>query len=169
VPTVDYDTIAEGGVGSTEMTARLGDNAALELIQVHDSLVRRSLFGHGGREVKHTGDGMMAAFDKVANAVRAAAEIQCRFANYNAGAAESLNVRIGIDASEPVANHNDLFGATVHLAHRLCSEADADDVLVSGIVRELCEENAAHCIALGELQLRVSPQWCRSFASTGAT
>jgi hypothetical protein len=37
-------------VGSTEMTARLGDAAALELVQVHDSLVRRSLAGNGGRE-----------------------------------------------------------------------------------------------------------------------
>ena len=141
-------------VGSTEMTARLGDEDALELVQVHDSLVRRSLSGHGGCEIKHTGDGIMAVFDTVANAVRAAAEIQCHFANYNAGAAESLRVRIGIDAGEPVANHNGLFGATVNLAHRLCGEAEADDVLVSEMVRELSEENAVHCIALGELQLK---------------
>ena len=54
-------------VGSTEMTARLGDAAALELVRVHDALVRRGLAAHGGREVKHTGDGIMAAFDDVAN------------------------------------------------------------------------------------------------------
>ena len=50
-------------VGSTEMTARLGDSAALELVRAHDALVRRGLDAHGGREVKHTGDGIMAAFD----------------------------------------------------------------------------------------------------------
>ena len=103
-------------VGSTEMTARLGDSAALELVRAHDALVRRGLEAYGGREIKHTGDGIMASFDKVTNAVRAAAEIQRRFAAYNADASESLSVRIGIHAGEPVEEHNDLFGATVQLA-----------------------------------------------------
>ena len=53
-------------VGSTEMTARLGDAAALELVRVHNALVRRGLALHHGREVKHTGDGIMAVFDEVA-------------------------------------------------------------------------------------------------------
>jgi class 3 adenylate cyclase len=141
-------------VGSTEMTARLGDAAALELVQVHDAMVRRSLAGHGGREVKHTGDGIMAVFDEVVSAVRAAAEIQRRFAKYNADASESLSVRIGIHAGEPVANHNDLFGMTVQLAHRLCSEAEADGVVVSGLVRDLCEEDAARFVALGKRRLK---------------
>jgi class 3 adenylate cyclase len=89
-------------VGSTELTARLGDAAALELVRVHDALVRRGLASHGGREVKHTGDGIMAAFDEVANAVRAAADIQRHFSAYNAEASEGLRVRIGIHAGEPL-------------------------------------------------------------------
>ena len=141
-------------VGSTEMTARLGDTAALELVRVHDALVRRGLEAHGGREVKHTGDGIMASFDKVANAVRAAADIQRRFAAYNAEASESLSVRIGIHAGEPVEDHNDLFGATVQLAFRLCSEAEATGIVVSGLVRELCEEDTARFVALGERRLK---------------
>jgi class 3 adenylate cyclase len=141
-------------VGSTEMTARLGDTAALELVRVHDALVRRGLDAHGGREIKHTGDGIMASFDKVANAVRAAADIQRRFAAYNADASESLSVRIGIDAGEPVTEHNDLFGSTVQLASRLCSEAEANGIVVSGLVRELCEEDAARFVALGERRLK---------------
>jgi class 3 adenylate cyclase len=141
-------------VGSTEMTARLGDAAALELVRVHDSLVRRGLAAHGGREVKHTGDGIMAAFDEVAGAVRAAADIQRQFAAYNTDASESLSVRIGIHAGEPVANHNDLFGQTVQLAYRLCSEAAADDVVVSGLVRDLCNAEAARFVPLGERRLK---------------
>jgi class 3 adenylate cyclase len=100
------------------MTARLGDSAALELVRAHDALVRRGLEAYGGREIKHTGDGIMAAFDKVQNSVRAAADIQRRFAAYNADASETLSVRIGIDAGEPVEDHNDLFGSTVQLAPR---------------------------------------------------
>ena len=132
-------------VGSTELTARLGDAAALELVRVHDALVRRALAAHDGREVKHTGDGIMAAFEDVPNAVRSAADIQRRFSLYNAEACESLRVRIGIHAGEPVANHNDLFGATVQLAFRLCSEAEADGIMVSRLVRELAEPG---CVAL---------------------
>ncbi len=103
---------------------------------------------HGGREVKHTGDGIVAAFGKVANAVRCAVAIQRRFDTYNQDAAESLRVRIGIDAGEPVEEHNDLFGATVQLAFRLCTEAEADGVIVSQLVRELSEENAERFVAL---------------------
>lgn len=141
-------------VGSTEMTARLGDAAALELVRVHDAFVRRGLTAHHGREVKHTGDGIMAAFDEVADAVRAAADIQRHFAFYNAKASEGLRVRIGIHAGEPVADHNDLFGATVQLASRLCSEAEAEGIIVSGLVRELSDEDAARFVALGERRLK---------------
>ncbi len=141
-------------VASTEMTARLGDVAALELVRVHDALVRRALDAHGGREIKHTGDGIMASFDKVANAVRGGADIQRRLANYNAKASESLGVRIGIHAGEPVEENQDLFGATVQLAFRLCSEAEAGDIVVSGLVRQLCDEEAGRFIALGEQRLK---------------
>jgi class 3 adenylate cyclase len=142
-------------VGSTEMTARLGDSAALELVRAHDALVRRGLEAFGGREIKHTGDGIMASFDNVANAVRAAADIQRRFAAYNADASETLSVRIGVDAGEPVEDHNDLFGATVQLAARLCSEAEANGIIVSGFARELChEEDAPRFVSLGERRLK---------------
>jgi len=141
-------------VGSTEMTARLGDVAALELVRAHDALVRRGLDAYGGREVKHTGDGIMAAFDNAADAVRASADIQRRFAAYNADASERLSIRIGIHAGEPVEDHNDLFGTTVQLAFRLCGEAEADGVIVSGLVRELCEADARRFVALGERRLK---------------
>jgi class 3 adenylate cyclase len=141
-------------VGSTEMTARLGDAAALELVRAHDALVRRGLHLYGGREVKHTGDGIMASFDKVANAVHAAGDIQRCFAAFNADASESLSVRIGIHAGEPVEDHNDLFGATVQLASRLCSEAEANGIVISGFVRDLCEEHTTRFVALGERRLK---------------
>lgn len=141
-------------VGSTELTTRLGDAAALELVRVHDALVRRGLAANHGREVKRTGDGIMAVFDSVADAVGAAADIQWHFWLYNLNAGESLNVRIGIHAGEPLADHNDLFGATVHLACRLCAEAEVDGIVVSGLVRELCEVDKAFFVGLGERRLK---------------
>jgi class 3 adenylate cyclase len=95
----------------------------------------------------------MAVFDNVAR-VRAAAEIQWHFWLYNLDAAESLSVRIGIHAGEPLADHNDLFGATVHLACRLCAEAEVDGIVVSGLVRELCELNKPFFVGLGERHLK---------------
>src|SRR5262245_54938628 len=49
-------------VNSTTLTQRLGDRAAMELLQVHDKIVRDALAAEAGREVKHTGDGIMASF-----------------------------------------------------------------------------------------------------------
>ena len=49
-------------VGSTELTQRVGDDAAMAFLNVHDEIVREALRSLGGREVKHTGDGIMACF-----------------------------------------------------------------------------------------------------------
>lgn len=141
-------------VDSTRMTQQLGDQAAMRLLREHDGIVRGALARFGGNEVKHTGDGIMAAFDNVADAVHAAADIQWHFDTYNRDAAESLSVRIGIHAGEPVANHDDLFGATVHLASRLCREAEANGIIVSGFVREMCGLGAECYVPLGERRLK---------------
>ena len=124
-------------VDSTGMTARLGDLRAVEMTRAHDSLVRRALNDKGGREVKHTGDGIMASFDEVAAAVDCARAIQQAFDAFNLASKEKLRVRIGLDAGEPVADSNDLFGATVQTAARLCQAAEPDTIVVSGAVSDL--------------------------------
>src|SRR5688500_6329386 len=70
-------------VGSTEMTAELGDARAVELLKAHDAIVRRSLEQHGGSEVKHLGDGVMASFDCLPSSVACALKIQEEFESYN--------------------------------------------------------------------------------------
>jgi class 3 adenylate cyclase len=125
--------------GSTEMTARLGDVAATELVRAHDALVRRALARNGGREVKHLGDGIMASFDATSDAVSCAKEIQHAFHAYNAErGAQPLHVRIGIASGEPIEDSSDLFGTAVQMAARLCSAANPDEVLVSSAVCEEC-------------------------------
>ena len=122
-------------VGSTEMTARLGDRLATELVRAHDSIVRRRLSQSGGREVKHTGDGIMASFAATAEAVACATAIQQDFQLRNRGNSEPIHIRIGLDCGEPVEDSNDLFGTTVQLAARLCSVASGDQILVSENIR----------------------------------
>ncbi len=56
--------------GSTSLTQQLGDARAMSLLRTHDEIVREALATHGGSEVKHTGDGVMAAFTSVVGAIR---------------------------------------------------------------------------------------------------
>ena len=123
-------------VNSTGLTARLGDERGVEMVRAHDAMVRRALGDHSGREVKHTGDGIMASFDETPAAVHCARAIQRAFAAFNAASEEKLRVRIGVDVGEPVADSNDLFGNTVHTAVRLCQTAEPAAILVSGAVRD---------------------------------
>jgi class 3 adenylate cyclase len=124
-------------VGSIEMTARLGDRMAIELVRAHNSIIRRYLGRFAGREVKHTGDGIMASFPSTFDAVVCAAAIQRGFEEYNRQNLEPIHIRIGMDCGEPIEDSNDLFGSTVQLAARLCSAAGADQILISeNIVRE---------------------------------
>ena len=57
-----------------------------------------------------------------------------------------------------VQQHRDLFGTTVQLAHRLCSQAEPGEIVVSGLVRELCEEDAGRFVALGKRRLKGFPE-----------
>lgn len=128
-------------VDSTGMTERLGDARSVEMVRAHDSIVRRALNDVGGREVKHTGDGIMASIDEVSAAVRCAQSIQSSFEAFNLASNEKLHVRIGLHAGEPIEDSNDLFGATVQMAARICAEARADAIAISHKVRTLVSED----------------------------
>lgn len=122
---------------STAMTLRLGDAKALHLLHVHNALTRNALQSHEGREVKHLGDGVMASFASVPQAIEGAIAIQKAFAAYSAEHPEApLHLRIGISAGEPVEEDHDLFGTTVQLAARICSHAKPDQILVAEIIVE---------------------------------
>lgn len=125
---------------STAMTARLGDLRAVEMVRAHDALVRRALREAQGREVKHTGDGIMAPFEEAAAAITCACAIQRGFAAFNQASAEPLRVRIGVHAGEPVEDSHDLFGSVVQLAARLCQDAEPETILVSDTVAAAAPE-----------------------------
>jgi class 3 adenylate cyclase len=120
---------------STLMTTLYGDAKALHLLHVHNALTRNLLNAHRGREVKHTGDGIMASFTSVPDAVACAIGIQKAFAAYNQEHPEApLFLRIGLSAGEPIEEHGDLFGRTVQLAARLCAQAEPGRILVDQVV-----------------------------------
>jgi class 3 adenylate cyclase len=145
------------------MTERLGDVRAVEMVRAHDAMVRRALHDKGGREVKHTGDGIMASFDDATSAVDAARAIQQAFKAFNLASREKLRVRIGLDAGEPVADHNDLFGATVQMAARLCQSAEPDTIVVSRAISGSLSDRF-RLVGLGARSLKGFAQPVEAFA-----
>jgi len=144
-----------GLVGSTELTQRLGDDEAMKVIRAHDSLVHREIDVRGGRVIKHTGDGTMASFSAASSAIESAIAIQRAFRRYNRQAPDRpLEVRIGMSAGEPVDEGDDLFGATVQLARRVCDVAPAGGIHVSNVVCELCLGKAFEFRDLGVARLK---------------
>jgi class 3 adenylate cyclase len=123
--------------GSTRLTQTLGDTQAMEVLSRHNEIAREALGRTGGREVKHTGDGIMASFASVSGAIEAAVQIQRALAEAGAAGKMPIGVRIGIAAGEPVTERDDLFGAAVQLAARLTARAKPHSILVSSAVRDL--------------------------------
>ena len=123
--------------GSTSLTQELGDARAMALLRTHDELVEAALRRHGGSEVKHTGDGIMAAFRSVADGLRTAIDIQRELKAQEEAGPARLRVRVGVAAGEPVTDRDDLFGAAVQLAARLCQRAEPGGILVSSGVHDL--------------------------------
>jgi class 3 adenylate cyclase len=118
-------------VGSTERVARSGDRAWHDLLDSHDAMVRSELRRFRGREVKTTGDGLLATFDGPARAIRCAQSI-CVGAR-----GLGIEVRAGLHTGEVEVRGDDVGGIAVHLAQRVSSRADAGEVLVSRTVVDL--------------------------------
>ena len=122
-------------VGHTEMMSRLGDDRGRDVLREHERITREVLKANGGTEVKSMGDGFMASFGSVTSAVECAIALQRAFAEHEG---ESLNVRVGLNAGEPIEEDGDLFGATVILASRIAAKAEGGEILVADTVRGLC-------------------------------
>lgn len=140
-------------VGSTALTQKVGDDGILVLVEMHDRIVRDALSANHGIEVKHTGDGIMASFVSAASAVRCGMHVLTNIAAERDEAAP-LRVRVGIAAGEPIERANDLFGATVQLAARLCQHAEPEQILVSNAVAELCVGKLLPMREIGRLALK---------------
>ena len=152
-------------VGHTEMMQRLGDAKGRDVLREHERITRETLKSHGGAEVKTMGDGFMASFASVTSALDCAIALQRAFAartdvSSSAGVGaqpvapvsdpptipgpsniqhltSSIQVRIGLNAGEPIEEDGDLFGSTVILASRIAAKAAAGEILIPEPVRHL--------------------------------
>jgi DNA-binding NarL/FixJ family response regulator len=116
-------------VGSAALFARRGDEAADVVRREHFAALRRAVADSGGREVKTTGDGLMVVFASAVAALRCAVAMQRA-----TGVVGPLELRIGLDAGEPLPEGEDLYGTPVIVAARLCEAAEAGEILASEVV-----------------------------------
>lgn len=148
---------------STQQTQELGDEGFMVILREHDEIVRNELSTKGGREVKHTGDGLMASFTSVSAAIEYGIDIQRSLRRRNQEGQRPIEIRIGISVGEPIAEHGDLFGATVQLSARLCTIATRGGIAVSTAVRELCVGKRFEFTPMGAFDLKGFPEPIHAF------
>jgi class 3 adenylate cyclase len=140
--------------GSTALTDRLGDAKARDLLREHERMVRAALKSHGGSEVKALGDGFMTSFSSATKALECAIAMQRAFAQHNESAEEPIMVRIGLNAGEPIAEDDDLYGTAVNLAARITAQGKGGEILASEAVRQIVAGKKFPFSDLGETTLR---------------
>lgn len=118
-------------VGSTERATELGDRRWKDLLDRHEELTRSQLKRHSGREVKNTGDGVLATFDGPARGIRCAREISEQVGRLG------VQIRAGLHTGECELRNGDVGGIAVHIGARVMAEAGPGEVLVSRTVKDL--------------------------------
>lgn len=124
--------------GSTDLTRRLGDEAARRTIERHKRIVRAKLAEHGGREIDSIGDGFMITFLSTRRAVACAIEIQQALEEHaSEHPDEEVRVRIGLNVGEVLEGDGHPFGAAVNATQRVAAHARGGEIFVSEPVRHL--------------------------------
>jgi class 3 adenylate cyclase len=118
-------------VQSTEHAAAIGDERWRDLLRKYYEVVRKELATFRGREVSTAGDGVLATFDGPARAIRCACSVREKLIEVG------LQVRAGLHTGECELIGNDVGGIAVHIASRVESAANPDEVLVSSTVKDL--------------------------------
>ncbi len=126
-------------IGSTPINERLGDKRWLEVLREHNAIVREHVSVHQGYEVKMEGDGFMLAFSSARRGIDCAMAIQRGIAERNASADEPFEVRAGLHTGEAIQDAGDFYGKHVNLAARIASHANAGQILVSSLLKELTD------------------------------
>jgi pimeloyl-ACP methyl ester carboxylesterase len=146
-------------VSSTEQATEVGDRRWREMLDAHDTAVRRQLDRYRGREIKATGDGFLATFDGPARAIRGG------WAICDATRAVGVDVRVGLHTGEIEMRDGDIGGVGVHVAQRVCALADPGEVLVSEAVPLLVAGSGIGFQDRGAHKLKGIPGKSRLFAA----
>lgn len=119
----------------SDLTERVGDQRAQEILRAHNAIVRAQVLAQGGYEVRCQGDGFMLAFAGARQGLACAVAIQR--AIRAAALPEPVRVRIGLHTGEAIREEGDFSGRVVILAARIAAQAQGAEILSSGLTRDL--------------------------------
>jgi class 3 adenylate cyclase len=125
-------------VGSTRLYDEFGDSKASETVAICLNVMKESTYKFNGTVIKTIGDEVMATFPTVDEAMGAASLMQTRISSDADRSAEHIpvSIRIGCHFGPVVQEVNDIFGAAVHTANRMTSQAKARQIVISGTTVE---------------------------------
>ena len=147
-------------VSSTEHTARVGDRRWSEVLAAHDAAVRTELDRFGGREVRSTGDGMLATFDGPGRSVGCAAAIR------DAVRSLGIEVRVGLHTGEIELRGDDIAGIAVVIAKRVEATAPTGEILATRTVVDLVAGSGINFTDYGVHDLKGVPDPWHLFLAT---
>jgi adenylate cyclase len=146
-------------VGYSRMMAEDETATYNQLRSALDEIVRPALDRHGGRVFKNTGDGFLAAFPSVNEALEAAIDIQDGFARC------SLQLRIGLNLGDVIEEDGDVFGDGVNIAARLEAMAEPGGIYVSAAVVRSADKNRSERFeSIGRHQVKNIPEAIEVYA-----
>jgi len=125
-------------VGSTQLYEALGDEVARETVQTCVDAMKQSTEKFGGSVIKTMGDEVMATFPSADDAMNAATQMQKAITNKPAMGTDDIRVaiRIGCHFGHVVVEDRDIFGAAVHTANRMTSQAKAGQIITTAVTVE---------------------------------
>ncbi len=151
--------------GHTALFERLGSEAVYRLLDDYLSVMKREVARNGGRTIKTEGDGLIASFSSVRQAVDCGIAIQKGVSGLGPARGEaSVPVRIGINSGEALKQDEDLIGMAVVRAQRVMSQAAGGEVFLSEVSRSLLgPATGLRIVSRGWYQLKGLPRKERLF------
>jgi len=122
---------------STSMVTNLGEREAYRVTSLHNSILREQFETYRGHEAKRMGDGFLVLFASARDALSSSIAIQRKLLATASEPYGPIRVRIGVHIGEVLWDENDIFGASVNFAARVMSEAQAGEILISALLREV--------------------------------
>ncbi len=123
-------------VGSTQLYDKFGDTQASETVALCLEVMKDATYQFNGTVIKTIGDEVMSTFETVDDAMGAAVMMQTRVTSETREAGIPVTIRIGCHYGPVVQEQNDIFGAAVHTANRMTSQAKAKQIVISGFTVE---------------------------------
>jgi class 3 adenylate cyclase len=148
-------------VDSTRTAAEVGDKSWHAVLDRHDHAAKKAIERFGCRQVKSTGDGVMATFDGPARAVR------CARAILDDSERHGLRLRAGLHTGECEVRGEDIGGIAVHIAARVSALAGPGEVLVSRTVRDLVAGSGLSFAERGVHELKGVPDSWDIYEASG--